>query len=105
MQIVIMGLCVLRASVVIFCLIACCIPCRAEDRLLLTEKIVTSEPGAEFAVQIQASAPGTSWQDAGHECAPVKVLLDGRYDQHLFLFGDARETRYDFLVGPLAKGE
>ena len=35
-----MGLCALRAAVVIYCFIACWIPCQARDRLLRAEKIM-----------------------------------------------------------------
>jgi len=92
------------------CFIACWIgvrprTCRADNQLLRVEKIIAAEDDAEFSVQIQAVAPATSWDDTGRECALVKILLDGRYDQHIFLFGGAKLTAYDFLVGPLPVGE
>lgn len=72
--------------------------------ILYSQPVFAREDGAEFQVQMRASAPGTSWQEDGREAALLKVFIDDRYDQHVIVLGGAEETSYDFLVGPLNQG-
>jgi len=75
----------------------------ASERLR-SESIVASEDDAELEVRLPARAPGTAWERDGRECAVLRLSLDGRYDQHVFLLGGGEERTYSFLVGPLARG-
>lgn len=72
--------------------------------VLCSADIVASNDGEEFRVSAKARAPGTSWEIEGHECSMLRVILDGGYDQHVFLFQGASEAEYEFLLGPLGKG-
>jgi hypothetical protein len=71
---------------------------------LSTREINVTEPDSEYRVIIHADAPDTAWEIDGRECAMLKVLIDGRYDQHVFLIRGGLNADYEFLVGPLAAG-
>ncbi len=75
------------------------------DEVLRSEKIHAAAQGAEFHVTLQARAPNSSWEIEGRECALLRVLVDGRYDQHLFLLGGPEAREYEFLIGPLSAGD
>jgi len=78
---------------------------QAHSDALLTRNITVSQAGSEYRVKILARAAGTSWEIEGHECAMLKIAIDGRYDQHLFLVRGSQEAEYEFLVGPLDAGD
>jgi len=78
-------------------------PARAAEHLR-SETIRAQADGEELEVRLGARAPGTAWGRAGRECAVLRVAVDGRYDQHVFLLGAEEEWSYRFLVGPLARG-
>jgi len=71
---------------------------------LYSAKIAAPE-GGEYVVEMQAQALGTSWEIPGKECAVLQLIVDGKYDQHIFLFHGGRSSVYAFLLGPLAQGE
>ncbi len=77
----------------------------APDQVLRSEKIVVAEPDAEFHLKIRARAPGTSWDRKERPGALLKIFVDDRYDQHVFLVGGGRDMDYNVLLGPLAPGE
>ena len=77
----------------------------APDQVLRSEKIVAAEPDAEFHLKIRARAPGTSWDRKERPGALLKIFVDDRYDQHVFLVGGGRDMDYNVLLGPLAPGE
>jgi hypothetical protein len=60
---------------------------------------------AEVALEMQASAPGTSWGKTGAEAAVVRVEVDGAYNQHVVLFMGGEMHDYNLLLGPLAAGQ
>lgn len=60
------------------------------------------QPG-EVAVEMRASAPGTSWREGA--AVAVRVEVDGRYSQHITLFMGSAEHPYRFLLGPLLAGK
>ncbi len=72
---------------------------------LLTRDISVAQPGSEYIVRLHAKGPNTSWEIDGRECAMLKIMVDGRYDQHVFLVHGAQEADYEFLVGPLGAGD
>ena len=76
----------------------------ASAQALLEKKFrVTSE--AEVVLDLNASSPHTSWGEAGSEAAVVTVLVDGRYNQDIFLFAGARSFAYQVMLGHLQPGE
>ena len=72
---------------------------------LLTRTVAVASPGSEYRVKIVARGPNTSWEIEGRECAMLKVLVDGSYDQHVFLVRGAQEAEYEFMIGPLSAGD
>ena len=86
------------------CFWACSDYCLASDELLYTHELVAAADDTEFLVQIEAGAPGTSWEESGRECGVLKVVIEARYDQHVLLFGGEHVTSYAFLAGPLPRG-
>ncbi len=77
---------------------------QASSEALSTRSIAVTEFDSEYRIKVQARAPNTSWEIEGRECAMLEILVDGRYDQHLFLVRGARQADYDFLIGPLGAG-
>ncbi len=71
---------------------------------LLTRAISVAEPGSEYIVKIAAKAANTSWEIDGRECAMLRVMVDGHYDQHIFLVRGAQEATYEFMLGPFSAG-
>lgn len=60
---------------------------------------------AEAFLDLTASAPHTSWAEAGSEAAVATVLADGRYNQDVFLFAGERRFTYRVLLGRFQPGE
>lgn len=60
---------------------------------------------AEAFLDLTASAPHTSWAEAGSEAAVASVLVDGRYNQDVFLFAGERKFTYRVLLGRFQPGE
>lgn len=60
---------------------------------------------AEAFLDLTASAPHTSWAEAGSEAAVATVLVDGRYNQDVFLFAGERRFTYRVLLGRFQPGE
>jgi len=86
-------------------ILALMIPSQISPSALSSRNIAVTQPDSEYRVMIHAMAPNTSWEIEGRECALVKVLVDGRYDQHVFLVRGAEAADYEFLVGPLSPGD
>jgi hypothetical protein len=53
---------------------------------------------------VTASAPGTSWGDAGRESAVLAVYLDGRRAADVVLFRGAEPFTYEVALGPVDRG-
>jgi len=60
---------------------------------------------AEAFMDLTASAPHTSWAEAGSEAAVATLLVDGRYNQDVFLFAGERRFTYRVLLGRFQPGE
>ena len=60
---------------------------------------------AEVLLDLTASAPHTTWAEAGSEAAVATVLVDGRYNQDVFLFLGERKFTYRVLLGRFQPGE
>jgi hypothetical protein len=63
-----------------------------------------SEENAEFRLQTRARAAGTSWDTPGRESAALRVLVDGRCDQYIFLSRGPETAVYETIIGPLSRG-
>jgi hypothetical protein len=63
-------------------------------------------PAAGEAVAvIHASCRPCDWGVEGQEAAAVRVLIDGKYSQHLLLARGADDADYHVTLGPVAAGE
>lgn len=71
----------------------------------LLDKSFRVETEAEVLLDLRASAPHTSWAQAGSEAAVATVFVDGRYNQDIFLFAGARPFSYQVMLGRYQPGE
>lgn len=71
----------------------------------LLEKRFRAETEAEVLLDLKASAPHTSWVEAGSEAAVATLLVDGKYNQDIFLFAGERVFDYRVLLGRFQPGE
>jgi hypothetical protein len=63
-------------------------------------------PAAGEAVAvIHASCRPCDWGVEGQEAAAVRILIDGKYSQHLLLARGAEDADYHVTFGPVAAGE
>ena len=63
-------------------------------------------PSAGEAVAvIHASCERCDWGVEGREAAAVKILVDGKYSQHLLLARGAQDADYHVSLGPVAGGD
>lgn len=53
---------------------------------------------------LELSAPGTDWEQPGHEAVLADVAVDGAIQQQLMLFAGARRHRYSVFLGDLPPG-
>jgi hypothetical protein len=58
---------------------------------------------AEMVATLTAGCASCDWGVAGREAAVLRLEVDGRYSQHLFLTR-GREAAYTVMLGPLARG-
>ena len=59
---------------------------------------------AEVAASLKAGCAGCDWGRPGREAAVLRLEVDGKYSQHVFLTRGATPADYDVLLGPLGKG-
>ncbi len=69
---------------------------------LHTERFELSQD-AEVVVTLTAACENCDWGVAGREAAVLRLEVDGRYSQHLFLTR-GREATYPVMLGPLTRG-
>ncbi|MBK5256290.1 MAG: hypothetical protein JJE39_09685, partial [Vicinamibacteria bacterium] len=74
-----------------------------EGRALKQESFTLKER-AEVLATLTATCPGCDWGVAGHEAALLRLDVDGRYSQHLFLTRGESETEYRVLLGSFPAG-
>jgi hypothetical protein len=60
---------------------------------------------AEALLKVTASAPQTSWSEAGSEAAVASVFVDGRHNQDIILFAGAESFTYEVMLGHVQPGE
>ena len=63
------------------------------------------EDGSEFEVRMEAWSPGAAWDIRGREGAAIRLLIDGIYDQHVFVFAPSISRNAAFIIGPLLAGK
>ncbi len=68
------------------------------------EKKFEVEAESEVLVDLNASAPGTSWAEKGNEAAALTLFLDGKYHQNLILFQGAHPFTYSLMLSRLNAG-
>jgi hypothetical protein len=59
----------------------------------------------EVGLEIEARAPGASWERPQAEAAALRVTIDGQYQQDLTLFGGEQAMNYRISLGNLEKGK
>ena len=59
----------------------------------------------EVGLEIEASATGTGWIRKGSEASAILVLVDGNYNQDLFLWAGEEVFGYRIMLGRLQKGK
>ena len=60
--------------------------------------------GGEATATVRASCSGCDWGEAGRESVALKVMLDGKYSQHLQLVRGDATADYHVALGHVAKG-
>jgi hypothetical protein len=73
-------------------------------RVLVDQELKVPAGGEAVAV-IHASCERCDWGVEGREAAAVKILVDGKYSQHLLLTRGAQDADYHVSLGPVAAGE
>lgn len=74
----------------------------AETPPLHTERFELPQD-AEVVATLTAGCEGCDWAVAGREAAVLRLEVDGRYSQHLFLTRGP-EAKYRVMLGPLTRG-
>src|SRR5438093_725345 len=81
-----------------------------EHRALSTAPVPVDQPfkvpaAGEAVAVIHASCERCDWGVEGREAAAVKILVDGKYSQHLQLARGAEDADYHVSLGPVAVGD
>jgi len=63
------------------------------------------EHSGEVIATLTASCGGCDWGKPGHEAAVLRLSVDGKYSQHLFLTRGASAAEYKVMLGPLTAGK
>lgn len=71
---------------------------------LLRDEPFELKGSAEVIATVTASCGGCDWSVKGREAAVLRLQVDGRYSQHLFLTRGASPAEYRILLGPLLAG-
>jgi hypothetical protein len=71
---------------------------------LVRDEAFELKEGGEVIASVTASCAGCDWSRTGHESAVLRLELDGKYSQHLFLTRGASPSEYRILLGPLSAG-
>ena len=79
-------------------------PALAADRALLKEASIDVREPSEVVAAITAVCHRCDWGRAGREAAALRIDVDGRYSQHLYLTRGAEKAPYRVLLGPQAAG-
>ncbi len=95
--------CVCR-RVVLFALSFACAAAQHAAAQPLTEQSFDANTAGEAIAVVHASCAGCDWGIAGREAAAVRLLLDGKYSQHLLLARGSTDSEYSITLGAVEKG-
>jgi hypothetical protein len=62
------------------------------------------ESPSEVVVTVRAGCVGCSWGEAGREAAALRLLVNGKYSQHILLFRGETPSEYRISLGTLSPG-
>ena len=71
---------------------------------VLRQESFEVQPDAEVIAVITAACPGCDWGRVGREGALLRLEVDGRYSQHLFLTRGPGKAEYRVLLGSFPPG-
>ena len=71
---------------------------------LLERTFTVDSPGSETVASINASCARCDWGIEGREAAAVRILVDGKYSQHVLLYRGAADSEYRVSLGTLMAG-
>src|SRR5258708_10875954 len=57
------------------------------------------ESPSEVVVTVRAGCVGCSWGESGREAASLRVLVNGKYSQHMLLFRGGTPSEYRISLG------
>ncbi len=72
---------------------------------VLVDQTFKVPAAGEAVAVIHASCKPCDWGVEGREAAAVKILVDGKYSQHLLLTRGERDADYHVSLGPVSMGD
>ncbi|MEO8361675.1 MAG: hypothetical protein ABI672_16695, partial [Vicinamibacteria bacterium] len=94
----------MRAAVVSLATFSFASSAFSADPPVLKEERFDVRENAEVIATLTASCEGCDWGRAGYEAAALRLSIDGRYAQHLFLTRGSAKAEYSVLLGSFQKG-
>src|SRR5262245_30094835 len=67
-------------------------------------RFVYVESPSEVLVTVRAGCTGCAWGESGREAAALRVLVNGRYSQHILLYRGEAPADYRISLGTLTPG-
>jgi len=67
-------------------------------------RFVYVESPSEVAVTVRAGCAGCAWGQTGREAAALRVLVNGKYSQHILLYRGEAPSDYRISLGTLTSG-
>ncbi len=74
-------------------------------RALVRDESFDLKESGEVIATVTASCGGCDWGRRGREAAVLRLEVDGKYSQHLFLTRGISPAEYRILLGPLSAGK
>ena len=59
---------------------------------------------SEVVVTVRAGCTGCAWGEAGREAAALRVLVNGKYSQHILLYRGEAPADYRIALGMYSPG-
>jgi hypothetical protein len=87
----------------VWLILASCLSSAAGPVALATRTFDVRDP-SEVAAVIHARCARCSWGEAGREAAVLRLLVDGRYSQHLVLARGDADAEYPVMLGGYENG-
>lgn len=80
-------------------------PAHASPGPLPVDQLFKAPAAGEGVAVIHASCAPCDWGLEGREAAAVRILVDGRYSQHVLLTRGADDADYHVSLGPVSPGD